>query len=126
MDKANSKILTVSFLTFSVLVGLTVSLLLKAFAGAFAIVARATSSDLFKHGVPVLIGFGLFALLQFHPRILTWGHDVVAEIRKVVFPSRKDTMAMTIVVVIMVFISSLIITSFDFVSAYSIKAIINN
>ena len=125
MDKANSKILTVSFLLFSALVGFTVSMLIKAFSGAFAIVARLADSDLFRHGVPIVVGFGLFTVLQFNPRILAWGDEVVAEVRKVVFPSRKDTTAMTVVVIVMVFVSSLIITSFDFISAYLIKAVVN-
>ena len=125
MNNANSKILTLSFARAAALVGFTVSLLIKAFSGAFAIVARAADTDIVRHGVPVLVGFGLFALLQFHPKILAWGDEVVSEVRKVVFPSQKDTTAMTIVVIIMVFISSLIITSFDFISAYIIKAVIN-
>ncbi len=125
MNKANSKILTLSFALSGGILGFTVSLLIKAFSGAFAVVARAAGSDLVRHGVPVLVGFGLFALLQFHPKILAWADEVVTEVRKVVFPSRKDTTAMTIVVIIMVFISSLIITSFDFISAYIIKAVIS-
>ncbi|MBL7669442.1 MAG: preprotein translocase subunit SecE [Bdellovibrionaceae bacterium] len=125
MNKANSKILTLSFAISGAVVGFTVSLLIKAFSGAFAFVARAADMDLVRHGVPVVIGFGLFALLQFHPGILAWADEVVTEVRKVVFPSRKDTTAMTIVVIIMVFVSSLIITSFDFISAYFIKAVIS-
>ncbi len=125
MNKANSKILTLSFAICAGVLGFTISLLIKAFSGAFGIVAWLAGMDLFRHGVPLLVGFGLFGLLQFHPGILAWADEVVTEVRKVVFPSRKDTTAMTIVVIIMVFVSSLIITSFDFISAYFIKAVIS-
>ncbi len=124
MDKTNSKILTLSFALAAVLVGFTVHLLIKVFSGAFGIVARAADTDIVRHGVPVAIGFLTFAILQFNPRVMTWGQDVVLEIRKIVFPSRKDTTAMTIVVVIMVLISSVIISTFDLLSAYFINHVI--
>ncbi len=124
MDKANSKILTLSFALAAALIGFTVHLLLKIFAGAFGVVARATDSDLVRHGLPVTTALVLFAILQFNPKVLTWGEEVVSEIRKVVFPSRKDTTAMTIVVVVMVLISSVIISTFDVLSAYFINNVI--
>lgn len=121
MDKSTSKILTVSFAAGGILIGLTLHLLLQAFAGAFGVVARLTDADLVRHGFPVLVGFIVFAVLQFNPRVLAWGEEVVVEVKKVVWPSRKDTVAMTIVVLIMVAISSLIITGFDGMSAAIIK-----
>ncbi|MFM6928826.1 MAG: preprotein translocase subunit SecE [Bdellovibrio sp.] len=121
MEKANSKILTLSFAVAGALVGLTVHLLIKAFSGAFGVVARAADSDLVRHGLPVAAGFAVFAVLQFNPRVLAWGEDVVSEVRKVVWPSRKDTTAMTIVCIVMVLISSVIISSFDLISGFFIN-----
>lgn len=121
MEKTNSKILTLSFALAAALVGFTVHLLIKAFAGAFGIVARATDSDLARHGLPIGAALVVFAALQFNPKVLAWGEEVVTEVRKVVFPSRKDVTAMTIVVVIMVLISSVIISSFDLFSAFFIN-----
>ncbi|MEN0058105.1 MAG: preprotein translocase subunit SecE [Bdellovibrio sp.] len=121
MDKANSKILTLSFALAAILVGLTVSLLIKAFAGAFGVVARAADSDFVRHGLPVVLGIAVFAVLQFNPKVMAWGEEVVSEIRKVVWPSRKDTTAMTIACVIMVLISSVIISSFDLISGFFIN-----
>ncbi len=121
MEKTNSKILTVSFALAAMLVGLTTSLLIQAFAGAFGVVARAADSDVIRHGLPVALGLAVFLVLQFNPRILTWGEEVVTEIRKVVWPSRKDVTAMTIAVVIMVLISSVIISTFDLVSGFFIN-----
>lgn len=121
MDKTNQKILTMSFVAFSAIIGLSVSLLLKTFAGSFALMARLQNIDFVKHGVPVLVAIGLFLALQFNKSVLAWGEDVALEVRKVVWPSRKDTTAMTIVVVVMVLISSVIITTFDFVSGYLVN-----
>jgi preprotein translocase subunit SecE len=52
---------------------------------------------------------------------LVWGDEVILEIKKVIWPSRKDTVAMSIVVVVMVIISGLIVSSFDFISGYLIN-----
>ncbi|QDK38828.1 preprotein translocase subunit SecE [Bdellovibrio sp. NC01] len=121
MEKTNAKVLTLSFAAAGALVGLTTSLLIKAFAGAFGVVARAADSDLVRHGLPVALGFAVFAALQFNPRVRAWGDEVVNEIRKVVWPSRKDTTAMTIVCVVMVLISSVIISTFDLFSGFFIN-----
>lgn len=121
MDKLNSKILTVSFAATGALIGFTLSLLITAFSGVFSWMARLSGQDWFRHGVPVAVGFVVFLALQLNPRVLTWGDEVVSEIRKVVWPSRKDTTAMTVVVCMMVLISSLVVTSFDFVSGYVIN-----
>ena len=124
MEKTNSKIITLSFAIAALLSGLVVSLLLKAFSGAFAFVARAYDMDIVRHGLPLLVGFGLFAYCQFNKKIVTWADEVVVEVRKVVWPSRKDTTAMTIVVCVMVLISSVIISTFDMFSGYIINTLV--
>lgn len=121
MDKTNSKILTLSFAIAGAISGLTLHLLIKSFAAAFGVVARFADSDAVRHGLPVVVGILVFAALQFNPRVLTWADEVAVEIRKVVWPSRKDTTAMTIVVLVMVAISSVIITGFDLTSGLVLK-----
>lgn len=121
MDKTNSKIMTLSFAVAGALVGFTLHLLIKIFSGAFGVVARFADSDLVRHGLPILCGVGLFAIMQFHPKVKAWTEEVIVEVRKVVFPSRKDTTLMTMSVMIMVAISTVIIWSFDIFSAYLVK-----
>ncbi len=123
MDKTNSKVLTLSFAIAAALTGLTSNLLIKSFSGAFGFVAKMADSDLVRHGLPVALGLAVFFVLQFNSRVLVWGESVVQEVRKVVWPSQKDMTAMTIVVVVMVLISSVIVTSFDFVSGYVINGL---
>lgn len=124
MEKTNSKILTMSFALAAALAGFTLHMLIKILSGAFGIVARAADSDAVRHGLPVVFALVVFAVLQFNPRILNWGQEVVAEIRKVVWPSGKDVTAMTIVVVIFVVIASLIITAFDLMSGQGVNLLV--
>ena len=125
MENTNSKIITASLAAAGVVLGVTVHLLLKAFAGAFGVVARFADYDIVRHGLPITAGLLLFGICQFHPKIRAWAEEVVAEVRKVVFPSRKDTVAMTISVIIMVLISSVIITVMDWASGIGLNALIN-
>jgi preprotein translocase subunit SecE len=126
MDKTNSKVLTLSFAIVGVIAGVTLHFLIKSFSAAFGVVARFADSDLVRHGLPVFVGLAVFALLQFNPRVTTWGDEVAVEIRKVVWPSRKDTTAMTIVVLVMVAISSVLITGFDLASGVILKWIMGH
>ena len=125
MENTNSKIITASLAAAGVVLGVTVHLLLKAFAGAFGVVARFADYDIVRHGLPITAGLLLFGICQFHPKIRAWAEEVVAEVRKVVFPSSKDTIAMTVSVVIMVLISSLIITVMDWASGIGLNALIS-
>lgn len=124
MDNSNSKIVTLSFLSFAALIGFTVATLLKVFSGAFGAVAKAMEFDLFRHGLPVATFIGLFIYLQFNKKILEWSDEVIAEIRKVVWPPTKDTRGMTIIVVIMVLISSAIVSLFDMFSGFILNQLI--
>lgn len=125
MNKTNEKLLTLSFAIFAFLIAFTVHLLLKSFSGAFVIAAKLNENDIFKHGLPIVVGFGLFLYLQFNKKTYEWGSEVMVEVAKVVYPSRKDTVALTIVVIVFVLISSVIITVFDFLSNLIVKGIIN-
>jgi len=124
MDNTNSKIATLSFLSFSVLIGFTIATLLKVFSGAFGPVARAMELDIVRHGVPVASAMALFIYLQFNRGVLNWADQVIAEVKKIVWPPSKDTKAMTVIVIVMVFISSLIISFFDMVSGFVLNQLV--
>jgi len=124
MDKTNSKFITVCFVSLSALVGFTLSILIHALSGAFGVVAKLTDYDLFKHGLPVVVALVLFGSLQFNKSVLQWADEVVAEIKKVVWPPVKDARGMTVIVIIMVFISSVIISVFDLFSGFVLNQLI--
>lgn len=124
MDKTNSKVLTLSFAIAAAIGGVTFHLLVKSFAAAFGVIARMSDSDLVRHFLPVIVGFVIFAALQFNKKVLVWGEEVVVEIKKVVWPSQKDVTTTTTAVVIMVMISSVVISSFDILSAYVLKFVL--
>ncbi len=123
-SNSNSKIVTLCVVGFSILIGFTLSTLLKALSGAFGLIAQAMNYDWFKHGLPVVVAIGLFGSLQFNSKFLVWADEVIAEIKKVVWPPLKDTRGMTIIVIVMVFISSIIISVFDLFSSFVLNQLI--
>ncbi len=122
----NSKVLTLAFALSGALFGFMVALMLAFFAGIFGFVARMVSLDVVRHGLPVISGLVLFSILQFNPKVLLWGEEVVQEVRRIVWPSQKDMTAMTIVVIIMVLISSTVVAVFDFISGYMISGLMRH
>lgn len=126
MVKENSKILTVSFLLGGVIVAIVVNALFTAFAASWTFVAKAYAMETVRHGLPVGLGMITFFILQFHPKALSYSDEVVTEIKKVVWPSRKDTTAMTIVVSIMLLISGFILGFFDLISNELVKLMLRS
>ncbi len=119
MESTNNKIVTMSFMVISVIAGIVINVFIETMAamatGGFS---RFLAHDVVKHGLPVAFGIVLFAVLQFNKVVTTFSDEVVTEIRRVVWPSRKDTMSMTTVVCIMLIISGLMLGVFDTTSAY--------
>src|SRR5438874_13766267 len=100
MMEDNKKILTVSFVTAAIVVYYTVHLLLQFFAQMFTVVSRVESVEVLSNGIPVGLGILTFVALQFNNRSVDFFDGVVSELRKVVWPTRRDTGLMTVAVVI--------------------------
>ncbi len=125
MEQSNKKILTLAFAAAAFLAGFVVSLTFDALAGTFAFVARAYTNEVIAHGLPVAVGFLTFAILQFSASIGVWADEVLLELRKVVWPSRRDTIAMATVVCVMLLLAAAILGVFDFLSGNLIRFIVN-
>lgn len=119
----NKKIITLSFMVAGVLAGIVVHVFLEIFSTNVAFIGRALSSDILAHGIPVVVGLATFAALQFNKNVLVWADEVVVEMKKVVWPSRKDTVATTIFVCILVLISGVLLGFFDWASTWLVKKI---
>jgi len=126
MENTNNKIITLSLMGLGILVWLVTKILMQTAAGMVGgPVGRALNTDFAMHVVPVLLGLLTFGLLQFNAKVMVWAEEVVAEIKKIVWPSQKDTVQMTIVVCIMLVIVGIIIGGFDILSSYAIDGLLN-
>ena len=124
MEKNNKKIIAVAYIFAAVIAAISASVIFETMAAAWGFVARLYGQDIFRHGVPVTAALLVLTYLLVSRKANTVSDEVITETRKVVWPSRKDTTAMTIVACIMVVISSLIIFVMDFLSQEIVKVIL--
>ena len=125
MEQSNQKIITLSFVLTGFLTFMVVGIVMSTLAAASATFGNFYRVDAVRHGLPVILGFLAFALLQFNPKVQTWADEAVTEVRKVVWPTKKDTTAMTIVCCVMLLMASVVLGVFDFLSRTIITMIIN-
>jgi preprotein translocase subunit SecE len=120
----NKKIVTMSFAVAALLAGLTMNILMNAASTSFGFFARIFANDLINHGLPVTVGLGTFLYMQFTQSVKTWAEDVVVEIKKVVWPTRKDTIATTVFVCVLVLIAGAFLAVFDVFTSYLVNRLL--
>jgi preprotein translocase SecE subunit len=125
MDQTNKKVITVGFLAAGLLTAYVLNTVLTLLQASVSFFARLAENDLFTHGFPVAMGILVFLYLQFNPKTRQWADDVITEIRKMVWRTMKDTVAVTIAVCIMVIISGILLGLLDFVSGKVINYFIS-
>ena len=120
-----SKIIQVSLVASCFVVGFTVRILFEFLAVIFSPAARLYAIEVFRHGIPVGVGIGLYLFLQFHPKTQLWMREVVTEVCKVVWPTKKDTLSMTLVVCVILILSGVVLGLFDLSAGAVMKFIMN-
>lgn len=88
-------------------------------------IAKAYSVEMIRHGIPIGITVLSFLYLQLNPKMKSWFHSVVLEVDKVVWPTKKDTLSMTIVVCIILMISGVILGLFDLTAGTVLQYLLN-
>ena len=112
MENSNQKYITVCFVGLAICTSYVVSVIIDTMSMTWAVFARYVRGDFIIHGAPVILGIAMFLFLQFNPRIVQRADEVIIEVQKVVWPSKKDTMGMTVVVTIMLIISGILLGNF--------------
>lgn len=107
----------------SFLVAFSLRVIIEFLATIFGPVARLYEMDIFRHGIPISVGVLCFLFFQFHPRLKKWMTNVIIEVDKVVWPSRKDALAMTSVVCVILVLSGVILGFFDLTASYVMRFI---
>lgn len=124
-EKSNQSIVNFSFVLAGFIAYFISNVLLEVLAATFGAVARFRNIEAVKHGLPVSVGLLVFLILFLNPKVQVWADEVVTEVRKVVWPSRKDTVAMTIVCCVMVVIAGIGLGIYDFLASQLIKMFVN-
>src|SRR5262245_17007420 len=123
-EKSNQSLITFAFVVAGFLAFFITNVVMEVLAGTFGAVARLRSMDAVHHGLPFGMGILVFLLLFLNPKVYTWADESVTEVRKVVWPSRKDTTAMTIVCCVMVVVAGIGFGVFDFFASHLVKMVV--
>ena len=117
--------MSVSYLLAGAGAAYVVSVLLQVLAASVGFFARLYDSDLVRHGIPIATAALVFGYLMFNTKTRAWGQEVIVEISKIVWPSRKDTQRMTVAVSIIILLAGAILGFFDFISRHLVNIIID-
>lgn len=124
-EKNNQSLVNFAFVMLGFLAYYVAASLFELFAATFGVVARFHNIVSAKHGVPVAFGVITFFLLFLNPKSQAWADESISELRKVVWPSRKDTISMTIVCCVMVLGCGVALGVFDLLASQMIKVFVN-
>ena len=124
-ENSNRQITNLAFVISAFLTYFIVSVLFQTLAETFGPVARIYANEGAKHGIPVLSGLAMFVGLMFNPKVHLFADECVTEIRRVVWPSRRDTIAMTTICCVMVVVAGIGFGVFDFLSSQLIKVFVH-
>jgi len=125
MEKSYNKIIAVAFVAAAALFGYTISVIMKVLMNTWGAFARLVSSPAIEHGIPIAAAAIFFFALILSPKIRAWAGDVAGEISKIVWPSVKDTRALTVVVCIIILICAVLFAIFDMVSSQVVEFILD-
>ena len=117
----NLKIVTVSFILLSFLVAFITRVLFETLSVIFGFFANFYSMDVFRHGIPISVGLLVFLLFQIHKPYRKLTDEVVTEVKKVVWPNKKELYSMTTLVCIILVFSGVVLGAFDLIAGTSVK-----
>jgi len=113
MENSNQKWVSVTFLAFSVLIGYIIFAGLFKLAGVYDFEAKVKNIDLVIRLVSIGIGALLFLILYKNDTANQFMHETVTELSRVTWPTNKETISSTWIVIIMVLVTGLILGLFD-------------
>ncbi len=125
MDSENKKIVRVSFAIFCLLVGYVLE-------RSFAYIANTAGFrniellNIFPMSVvlAVVVAVAVYIWLLTHKRFFGFNTEVVAELKKVVWPGKNETVMSTLMVLVLVLITATLLWVFDLFWSFLLKQII--
>lgn len=111
----NRKLVLISYVACAILVWFLSHSGLQFLYSKFYMVRRLPGADLWREVIPVVLGTITFFVLLRVQKFNTFMDEVVAELRKVTWPTREEVVKSTTVVLICILIASGILAVFDFV-----------
>lgn len=124
-EKSNQSIVNFAFVVAGFLAYFVTMIIFEVLADTFGPVARLRAMEAAKHGIPVAVGLITFLTMFLNKKVHVFADECVVELRKVVWPSQRDTVAMTTVCCVMVVVAGIGFGLFDFFASQLIKVFVH-
>lgn len=123
MENQYQKIVNITYLAFAALVAFILLSGMMKIANTYDLESKVKSIDLIIRGLSLVIGGALFFGLYRNPKVNSFMNDVVVELlTKVTWPTSRDTMIATVIVIITVVIAGIVLALFDWLWVVALKA----
>ena len=116
MDKFTRNAFTITLLAIAVLFAYTTKVAVDRVITYMDIYVRGTALHVLINILPVLVGAVAAYLTYRIQKIKNYLLEVIAEVKKVVWPNKKETWGATVVVIIAVIISGIVLGLFDWMA----------
>jgi preprotein translocase subunit SecE len=114
MESQYQKWVNLSYLAVAILLGYVVFAFGAKFIGAYDLESRVHNVELILRGISVLAGAVLFLVLYMNEQANQFMNEVMVELSRVTWPTQRETMSATVVVLIMVVISGVVLGMLDY------------
>lgn len=124
MENQTQKWVNLSYVAVSALLGALVFWSFQRLTGVYDLETKIKKIQVVIPVTSILCGFALFLALSFNKKANAFMNEAVMELMKVTWPSHKEVVSSTVVVIIMVLISSFFLGLLDRVWTLLLKWII--
>lgn len=124
MESNYQKWVNLSYLAVAILLGYLVFSLAAKFVGIYDLETRVRNVDLIIRGLSVVAAGILFLVLYRNQQANQFMNEVMVELSRVTWPTQKETINGTIVVIIMVIFSGLVLGLLDYLWTTLLKWIL--
>jgi preprotein translocase subunit SecE len=114
METQHQKWVNLSYLVFAALIAYVISAAATQVSAVLDLETRIRSIDMVIRIGTLVLGGLIFLFLYKNEKTNTFMNEVVSELERVTWPTQKETVSATIVVIIMVLISGMVLGFMDF------------
>lgn len=114
MENQYQKVVNITYLAFAALISFLALVAMMKLSTSYDLESRVKSIELVIRGLSIVLGAGVFVALYSNSKANTFMNEVAVELlTKVTWPTGKDTISATVVVIVTVVIAGLVLAVFD-------------
>lgn len=122
MENQFQKTVNVAYLAFAALIAFLALVVMMKLSNTYDFESRVKAAEFIIRGLSVAIGAGVFFVLYSNTTTNTFMNEVAVELlTKVTWPTYKDTVSATIVVIITVILAGLVFATFDWLFTIALQ-----